>query len=115
MTEAVFVDVTRTPAGGRARRRELAAQFEAERREVEAGLLRDLGRPATERDRLAVENLSATVVKARWLRRDGRDDSDERRLLVQQMRGLGLKPAPAETAAKPDPMAAIKAYGETAS
>jgi hypothetical protein len=92
--------------------RELAQEAEAERREVEAGLIHDLGRPPSARDRLTIETLSATLVRARRLRAVGRSDAEERRLIVQLMRAAGLRPSPIE-AVKVDPLAAIKAYGES--
>ena len=100
----ILLGMSTTPSGqsikvaphtGRARRRELAEQAEAERRQIEGELLRDLGRPPTGRDRAAIENLSASMVRARRLRADGRNDSEERRLIAQLMRQMGLKPEPA--------------------
>ncbi|WP_143199513.1 hypothetical protein [Bradyrhizobium sp. NAS80.1] len=103
------------PSTGRARRRELAAEAEAERREIEAGLLRDLGRPATATDLIAIETISATAVRARRLRADGRNDEAERKLVAQLMRASGLKPEPAAPAAKPDKIAALREkYGGAA-
>jgi hypothetical protein len=96
------------PASGTARRKELVAAFEAERHEVEAGLIRDLGRPPSARDRLTIETLSASLIRARRLRAVGRSDLEERRLIVQLQRAIGLRPQPIE-APKVDPLAAIKA------
>jgi hypothetical protein len=82
--------------------RELAAEADAKRIELTAALLSDLGRTPTALDRIAAEAIAATSVRAEMLRRAGRDDSEERRLLAQQMRTSGFRPSPAEPA-KPDP------------
>ena len=50
------------------RMQEIAHESEAERRAIEAGLLADLGRRATAIDRIAIETLSAAMVRARRLR-----------------------------------------------
>jgi hypothetical protein len=78
---------------GWARMRELAAQAEIERREIEAGLLADLGRPATTVDRIAIEALSAAMVRARKLRAMGKSDSEATKLVTQLLRATGIKPA----------------------
>jgi hypothetical protein len=83
-----------TPRGGRSRRRQLAMEAEAERRAIEAELLRDLNRPPTASDRIAIETISATTIRARRLRADGRSDAEERKLIAQLMRASGLKPQP---------------------
>lgn len=86
--------ITATPRGGRSRRRQLAIEAEAERRVIEAELLRDLNRPPTASDRIAIETISATTIRARRLRADGRSDAEERKLIAQLMRASGLKPQP---------------------
>jgi hypothetical protein len=82
-------------AAGRARQKQLAAQAEAERRELEAGLLRDLGRPAATVDIIAIETLAAAIVRARALRRQGKSDAEATRMVAQLLRATGLKPSPA--------------------
>jgi hypothetical protein len=71
----------------------LAEQAEAECRLVEAELLRDLGRPPSGADKIAIETIAATVIRARRLRADGRSDAEERKLVAQLMRATGLRPA----------------------
>ena len=65
------------------RMQEIAHESEAERRLIEAGLLADLGRRATAIDRIAIETLSAAMVRARRLRAMGRNDTDQMRLIAQ--------------------------------
>jgi len=77
---------------GKARMREIAAEDAAKRQRLVA----ELGRPAGAVDRVSAETLAATVVRADRLRMNGRDDLEERRLVVQLQRALGLKPAPVE-------------------
>ena len=72
--------------------REIAAEDAAKRQRLVA----ELGRPAGAVDRVSAETLAATVVRADRLRMNGRDDLEERRLVVQLQRALGLKPAPVE-------------------
>jgi hypothetical protein len=65
------------------RMQEIAHELEAERRVIEAGLLVDLGRPANAIDRIAIETLSAALVRARRLRAMGKNDTDQMRLIAQ--------------------------------
>jgi hypothetical protein len=65
------------------RMQEIAHESEAVRRAIEAGLLADLGRRATAIDRIAIETLSAAMVRARRLRAMGRNDTDQMRLIAQ--------------------------------
>jgi len=74
---------------------ELRREDEAKRQRLVAELLAELGRPAGAVDRVTAETLAATVVRADRLRMAGRSDIEERRLVVQLQRALGLKPAPA--------------------
>ncbi|AHY52470.1 hypothetical protein [Bradyrhizobium japonicum] len=100
----------RTPAGhfapgssgcliGRRSVREKAARDEAERRQVEANLLRDLGREASVTEALAIEAVSAQVVRARRMRAAGRHDAAEmaERLVLRGLGRLGVR----QGAAKP--------------
>jgi hypothetical protein len=80
---------------------EMRREDEAKRQRLVAGLLAELGRPAG-----AAETLAATVVRADRLRMAGRSDLEERRLIVQLQRALGLKPAPAAPH-KPDSRQAL--------
>lgn len=82
-------------ARGRARMREIAAEDAAKRQRLVTELLAELGRPAGAVDRVTAETLAATVVRADRLRMAGRCDLEERRLVVQLQRALGLRPAPA--------------------
>jgi hypothetical protein len=99
--------------GGRARMRQLAAEAALERAPLEAELRAGLGREATPIDKLAIETIAATAVRARRLRADGRNDADERRLLTQLLRATGLRPAPAAPAAAPSLQAQLAARGYT--
>jgi len=81
---------------GAARMKELAQESARERIALAADLLADLGRPPTAADRIAVETIAATAIRARQLRAFGRNDAEERRLLAQLIRASGLKPAPIE-------------------
>jgi hypothetical protein len=65
------------------RMQEIARESEAERRVIEAGLLVDLGRAATAVDRIAIETLSAAMVRARRLRATGKNDTEQMRLIAQ--------------------------------
>jgi hypothetical protein len=58
-------------------------------------------------ERTVIEQISARVVKARRLRRQGRDDSEQARLIAQLVRSIGMKPAPA---AQTDPGQALREY-----
>jgi len=99
--------------GGRARMRQLAAEAAAERAPLEAELRESLGRIPNAVDKLAIETIAATAVRARRLRADGRNDAEERRLLTQLLRATGLRPAPAAPAAPPTLQAALAARGYT--
>jgi hypothetical protein len=88
------------------RMKEIAREDAAKRQLLVAELIGELGRPATALDRVALETLAATVIRADRLRMAGRSDLEERRLVVQLQRALGLKPQPVE--AKPDPLRAIQ-------
>jgi hypothetical protein len=101
------------PLNGRRRSRQLAAEAALERAPLEAELRAGLGREATPIDKLAIETIAATAVRARRLRADGRNDAEERRLLTQLLRATGLRPAPAEPAAPPTLQAALAARGYT--
>jgi len=101
----------RPPINGRARSRQLAAEAAAERAPLEAELRESLGRIANAVDKLAIETIAATAVRARRLRADGRNDAAERRLLTQLLRATGLRPAPAAPAAPPTLQAALAARG----
>jgi hypothetical protein len=81
------------------RMQEIAHESEAERRAIEAGLVADLGRPATAVDRIAIETLSAAMVRARRLRAKGKGDTEQTRLIAQLLRATGIKSAPAAGAA----------------
>src|SRR5690242_7423150 len=65
------------------RMQEIAHESETERRAIEAELLVDLGRPATAVDRIAIETLSAAMVRARRLRATGKNDTEQMRLIAQ--------------------------------
>jgi hypothetical protein len=103
----------RPPINGRARSRELAAEAAAERAPLEAELRESLGRIPNAVDKLAIETIAATAVRARRLRADGRNDAEERRLLTQLWGAPGLRPAPAAPAAPPTLQAALAARGYT--
>jgi hypothetical protein len=92
-------DSKRPPRNGRARSRQLAQEAAAERAPLEAELRESLGRIPNAVDKLAIETIAATAVRARRLRADGRNDAEERRLLTQLLRATGLRPAPAAPAA----------------
>ncbi len=98
---------------GRARMKELAVEAAAERAPLEAELRAGLGREATPIDKLAIETIAATAVRARRLRADGRNDAEERQLLTQLLRATGLRPAPAAPAAAPSLQAQLAARGYT--
>jgi len=101
------------PLNGRARSRQLAQEAAAERAPLEAALRESLGRIPNAVDKLAIETIAATAVRARRLRADGRNDAEERRLLTQLLRATGLRPAPAAPAAPPTLQAALAARGYT--
>ena len=77
------------------RMQEIAHESEAERRVIEEELLIDLGRPANAVDRIAIETLSAAMVRARRLRATGRNDVEQTRLIAQLLKATGIKSAPA--------------------
>lgn len=56
-----------------------------------------------------METLAAAHVRADRLRSNGRSDIEERRLIVQLQRAVGLKPAPVEPQ-KIDPVKALDQY-----
>ncbi len=74
--------------------RELATRYEAERRAEEQKLLADLGREPSYIEQLLVENAAGLAVRARRLRRLGRDREadDVARLLIRTIGKLGIKP-----------------------
>src|SRR5258705_3831789 len=88
-------------ARGLARMKEIASEDAVTRHRLVAELLEGLGRAPTAVDRVTVETLAATVVRADRLRSAGRSDLEERRLVVQLQRAIGLRPAPAEPAKEP--------------
>lgn len=92
---------------GWARMRELDAQDAAERQALEAELLACLGRDPGAIDRIAVETLVASVIRARRLRLAGKNDTEERRIILQSIRATGIKPAPAELPEPPSPYAML--------
>jgi len=65
------------------RMQEIAHESEAERRVIEEELLIDLGRPANAVDRIAIETLSAAMVRARRLRAMVRTNTEQIRLIAQ--------------------------------
>jgi len=73
--------------------RELAAQDEADRRQIEAGLLADLGHEASATERLLVETIAAQTVRARRARAQGRHDRAEmaERLTMRGLTRLGIR------------------------
>jgi len=74
---------------------EIAHESEEQRRAIEAELLADLGRPATAGDRIAIETLSAAMVRARRLRATGKNDAEQMRLIAQLLRATGIRSGPA--------------------
>ena len=77
------------------RMQEIAHESEVERRNIEAELLADLGRPANAVDRIAIETLSAAMVRARRLRATGKNDAEQMRLIAQLLRATGIRSGPA--------------------
>jgi hypothetical protein len=77
---------------GQRRMRELAAEAEVERAALAAELVAGLGRPASAIDKIAVEVLSSTTVRARRLRLLGRSDREDQKILVQAVRAFGIRP-----------------------
>jgi hypothetical protein len=88
---------------------EMRREDQAKRQRLVAELLAELGRPAGAVDRVTAETLAATVVRADRLRMAGRSDLEERRLIVQLQRALGLRPPPAGPQ-KVDPLKAIEQH-----
>jgi len=100
-------DATTAPedqlARGRKRMREIAAEDEAKRQRLVTELLECLGRVPTALDRENIKTLAASLVRAERLRSVGRSDLEERRLIVQQQRALGMKSVSAASVeAQPD-------------
>jgi hypothetical protein len=86
---------------GRDRMKEIAREDEAERQRVESQLVADFGRVPSAIEACVIEQIAARMVRARRLRQQGRDDTEQSRLIAQLLRSIGLKPA--APAAKPDP------------
>jgi hypothetical protein len=82
------------------RMQEIARESEVERRAIEAELLVDLGRPPTAVDRIAIETLSAAMVRTRRLRGIGKNDTDQMRLIVQLL-GYQLGTSPSGACSSP--------------
>jgi hypothetical protein len=86
-----------TGAKGEKRMREIARENQLHIDQIVADLLANLGRPATIVDQLGAETLAATVVRARRLRSQGKNDAKERReiaLLVKHFPAIGAEPRP---------------------
>src|SRR5215831_5977678 len=98
---------------GRARMKEIAREDAEKRQRLVADLLAGLGRAPTALDKLTIENLAAAHVRADRLRSVGRSDLEERRLIIQQQRALGMKPAPAEPVKRPTLAEMLAARGYT--
>jgi hypothetical protein len=90
---------------GKARVRELAPEAEAERKIEEAALLADLNHQASYAEKLLIENAAALAVRARRLRRYGRNKEAGAviMLLVRTLGKLGVRPGEA----KADPTKAL--------
>ncbi len=106
MTQAETARNARSRGGtiglqGRRRQLEIAREDEAKRQQLATDLLDGLNRAPSAADRITAATLAATVVRADRLRSAGRSDLEERRLVVQLQRAIGMKPAPAESTAKP--------------
>lgn len=87
-------------ARGWRRMRELRQQDNAARQEIIAGLVADLGRPATMRDQLAIEQIASLTVWARILERRGKftEAAKTRDQITRTQRTNNIrpeKPAPA--------------------
>lgn len=80
---------------GWARMRELDQADAVERDALETELLGYLGRTPVAIDRIAVETLVASVVRARRLRARGKSDAEERKIILQSIRATGIRPPPA--------------------
>jgi hypothetical protein len=93
--------VIRTPAEaaamGRASvasKRQRAAEDERARREIEAGLVAGLGHAPNAIEATVIEQIAARTVRGRHLRRLGRDDTEQSRLVAQLLRRIGMPAAP---------------------
>jgi hypothetical protein len=82
---------------GYARMRELSKQEAADRENLEAALIAELGRKPSTLDAVAVELFAATVARARRLRNVGKSDAEERTRAIQLIRATGLRPPPPTT------------------
>lgn len=91
-----LVDPKGSGARGQARMREIAALKVAETEVEKQQMLDALGRVATPSEVIECEIIAATCVRARHLRKNGKDDSAERQLLQRLMRKsiFGSVPAP---------------------
>jgi hypothetical protein len=61
---------------------------------LKADLIAGLGREPTAIDRISIDTLVATVIRAARLRTQGKNDHEERKLVSQLIRATGLRPAP---------------------
>jgi hypothetical protein len=77
---------------GWARQQELARESEVQRQRVESALVADFGRAPFAIEACVIEQISARMVRARRLRQQGRDDTEQSRLIAQLLRSIGLKP-----------------------
>ncbi|WP_456835725.1 MULTISPECIES: hypothetical protein [unclassified Bradyrhizobium] len=78
---------------GNRRMRELAERDQADIGELTKSLLASLGRTPTPVDTIAAETLAAAAVRARRLRESGKNDSEERKTILQAIRATGLRPS----------------------
>ena len=69
-------------------------------RQLFAELLADLGHQASVAERIALEAVSAATVRARRLRLQGGDDSEQMRLITHMLRATGLRKDPRSRAAQ---------------
>jgi len=92
----MFDNPAESGARGARRMREIGCENEAEVAKVKDRLITGLDRPATGAEEAEAELISATLVRARHLRKVGKDDGAERRLLRRLMREsvFGSVPAP---------------------
>jgi hypothetical protein len=96
---------------GWARVRELDARDAIDRQTLETELFANLGRPPVAIDRIAVETLAASVIRARRLRAVGKNDAEERKTILQAIRATGIRPPPAAAGAPPTLEAQLSALG----
>jgi hypothetical protein len=96
---------------GWARSRELDAQDAADRLALEAELYASLGRTPVAIDKIAVETLVASVVRARRLRAAGKSDAEERKTILQAIRATGIRPPPAGAVTPPTLASQLSALG----